>query len=65
MIQANTPKHFLPTSEQLLAMIANAEAKFAGDREQCALRKEARAIERMEKAMIAEAKQRQYRVVLK
>lgn len=33
---------FVPSSNKLLAMIAAAEAKFAVDREQTALRKEAR-----------------------
>lgn len=62
MIQANTPKHFIPSQEQLLAMIANAESKFEADREQSILRKEAVACRHMEKTMIAEAKQRLYRM---
>lgn len=51
-------KHFTPSSNDLLAMIANAEAKFAGDREQAQLKKEAKALRRMEQTMVAEAKQR-------
>jgi uncharacterized membrane protein YccC len=34
MIQAHLPTHFTPSSNDLLAMIASAEAKFAGDRKQ-------------------------------
>jgi hypothetical protein len=50
--------HFTPSSNDLLAMIANAEAKFAGDREQAQLKSDARASERMERAISSEVFQR-------
>jgi len=49
-----THKPFTPSSTLLLSMIASAEAKFAGDREQTLLRKEAREEARSLRAWNAE-----------
>ena len=50
-----TPKHFTPSSSNLLLQITAAEAKFAAAREQALLRKEARQLDRLERVMAAEA----------
>jgi hypothetical protein len=54
-------KPFIPSSGALLAMISRAEAKFDADREQCALRKEAREEARAVQAWVAQTKARHYR----
>lgn len=56
-----TLKHFTPSSSLLLAMIANAEAKFDADREQSLLRDEARAADRRVRALVNADKARFYR----
>ena len=52
------PKHFTPSQNDLLAMLANAEGKFEAGREQAALKREAKECAAMEAALVAEAKQR-------
>lgn len=54
-------KLFEPSSEMLMTMISSAEAKCDADREQHALRKEARAEELACRLWTAQAKQRRFR----
>jgi hypothetical protein len=56
-------KLFTPSSTLLLNMIASAEAKFAGDREQAALRKEAREERRILRAISRAARGRYYNAI--
>jgi len=54
-------KHFTPSSTSLLDQIRRAEEKFEADREQALLAREARAEQRMARALDAEVKARHYR----
>lgn len=56
-------KLFAPSSALLLTMIKAAEAKFEADREQSALRAEARADERTARMWIAEAESKRRRAL--
>jgi len=57
----NISRAFTPSSSLLSAMLSAADAKFEADREQAALRAEARENARMERALVAEAKARSER----
>lgn len=63
MIGSHLPVHFIPTSTDLLAMLANVARKCDEAREQEALRREAQANERMERAWAAEANARRARAM--
>lgn len=56
-------KPFIPSSSLLLSMIKAAESKFEADRQQSALRAEARADERAARGWMAEVEAKRRRVL--
>ena len=63
MIGSRLPVHFIPTSNDLLDMLANVACKCDAAREQEAMRRDAQANERMERAWVAEANARRVRAL--